>query len=362
MLHYIKGNIFDAPTQAIVNTVNTEGVMGKGLALQFKERYPDNYKAYKKACKENKVVVGKMFITINKTLLESKIIINFPTKTTWRKPSEYSYIINGLNDLKQQIANYHIKSIAIPPLGSHNGGLQWDKVKQLIEQSMADVDCDIHIYTPTTEIEEKLKAERVKLTPARAMMLDVLCDMTHYGEFVSVFAAEKVVYFLQRFGAKDQFKIQFEPYYYGPYSRGKVAHVLYYLNGSYLSGMTGMQLKPFDEINLLKDTLRTVTTFLQLPENKPYKEIASKTKQFLQDFYSSYSLELLSTIDYLITNNHALKDWYSIDNEKLIPLLQVEIENWSYRKKQMFANSRHLPIVIDHLRNYFSSASLNKNN
>lgn len=353
MLRYIQGNIFDAPTQAIVNTVNTEGVMGKGLALQFKERYPENYKAYRKACKENKVVVGKMFITTHNTLQESKIVINFPTKTTWRKPSEYTYIIDGLKDLKQQIANHKIKSIAIPPLGTHNGGLQWDKVKQLIEQSMTDVDCDIHIYTPTTEIQEQLKAERVKLTPARAMMLDVLCDMVQYGEFVSVFAAEKVVYFLQRFGATNQFNIQFEPYYYGPYSKGKVAHVLYYLNGSYISGMTGMQLKPFDEINLIQDTSHTVTTFLQLPENRPYREIANNTKQFLQDFYSSYSLELLSTIDYLVTNSQKLKDWHSIDNENLIPMLQVEIEKWSHRKKQLFANSRHLPIVIDHLRAYF---------
>jgi O-acetyl-ADP-ribose deacetylase (regulator of RNase III) len=352
MLRYTQGNIFDAPTQAIVNTVNTEGVMGKGLALQFKERYPENYKAYRKACKENKVAVGHMFITMHNTLQENKIIINFPTKTTWRKPSEYTYIIDGLKDLKQQIANYKIKSIAIPPLGTHNGGLQWDKVKQIIENTLADVDCDIHIYIPTTEIQEKLKAERVKLTPARAMMLDVLCDMVLYGEFVSVFAAEKVVYFLQRFGASNQFKIQFQPYYYGPYSNGKIAHVLYYLNGSYISGMTGMQLKPFDEINLIQDTSKTVSSFLQLPENKQYKEIADNTKQFLQDFYSSYSLELLSTIDYLVANNQKLKDWRSIDNETLIPMLKVEIEKWSYCKKQLFANSRHLPIVIDHLRNY----------
>lgn len=354
MLHYIQGNIFDAPTQAIVNTVNTEGVMGKGLALQFKERYPENYKTYRKACKENKVVVGKMFITTYNTLHENKIIINFPTKTTWRKPSEYTYIIDGLKDLKQQIANYNIKSIAIPPLGTHNGGLQWDKVKQLIENALADVDCTIHIYTPTTEIQEKLKAERVKLTPARAMMLDVLCDMVQYGEFISVFAAEKVVYFLQRFGASNQFKIQFEPYYYGPYSKGKVAHVLYYLNGSYISGMTGMQLKPFDEINLIQDTPRTVTTYLQLPENKPYKQIADKTKQFLQEFYSSYSLELLSTIDYIVTNNQTLQNWHSINNENLIPLLQAETEKWSNRKKKLFAKSQHLPIIIDHLRNYFT--------
>lgn len=353
MLRYTKGNIFDAPTQAIVNTVNTEGVMGKGLALQFKERYPDNYKAYRKACKENKIVVGKMFLTSYNTLEENKIIVNFPTKTTWRKPSEYAYIIDGLKDLKEQIVKYRIKSIAIPPLGTHNGGLRWDKVKQIIENSMIDVDCDIHIYVPTAEIEEKLKAERVKLTPARAMMLDVLCDMVHYGEFVSVFAAEKVVYFLQRFGATSQFKIQFEPYYYGPYSKGKVAHVLYYLNGSYLCGMTGMQLKPFDEINLLQDTFCIVSSYLQLPENKQYKEIADKTKQFLQNFYSSYSLELLSTIDFLVTRNPMLNGWHFMDNEQLVPIIQDEMTKWNNRKKRLFANSDHLPIILNHLRDYF---------
>ena len=353
MLHYIRGNIFESTCQAIVNTVNTEGVMGKGLALQFKERYPDNYKSYRKACKNNQVVVGKMFVTTYNSLEGNKIIVNFPTKTTWRKPSEYAYIIDGLNDLKHQIAARNIRSIAIPPLGTHNGGLDWDKVKRLIEDALADVTCEVYIYTPTAEIEEKLKAERVKLTPARAMMLDVLCDMVLYGEFISVFAAEKVVYFLQRFGAEKQFNIKFTPYVYGPYSSGRIAHVLYYLNGSYLSGMTGMQRKPFDEINLLGDTQRVVSQYLQLPEHKQYQAISNKTKQFLQEFYSSYSLELLSTVDYLIVNTPALQNWHAYDNVQLATILQEEIKKWSLRKEQLFSNNQHLPLVIEHLKHYF---------
>ncbi len=122
MIKYITGNLLLDDAQALVNTVNTVGVMGKGIALQFRETFPDNYKAYKKACKDGKLDIGKMFIFDESTLHGRKLIVNFPTKTTWRKPSEYSYIESGLQALRSEIIVRHIASIAIPPLGSHNGG------------------------------------------------------------------------------------------------------------------------------------------------------------------------------------------------------------------------------------------------
>ena len=210
MISFVKGNLLESSAQALVNTVE---VMGKGIALQFKEAYPNNYIQYRKACKDKLVRVGSMFITHEQNVYGiNKIIVNFPTKTTWRKPSEYSYIEMGLKDLKDKILEYHIESIAIPPLGSHNGGLDWNVVKQMIINQLSELNCDIILYEPNEAIIELMKSERVKLTPARAMLLYMLCSLVSEGEFASEFAAEKLAYFLQKFGAKDSFKLQFRQY------------------------------------------------------------------------------------------------------------------------------------------------------
>ena len=212
MFYYVKGNLLESDAEALVNTVNTVGVMGKGIALQFKEAFPDNYKIYKDVCKRKELCIGKMLVTEETNLmLGHKIIINFPTKTRWNLPSEYAYIEQGLVALREVIVNRSIQSIAIPPLGSHNGGLDWLRVKKMIETALADLDCKIMLYEPSEQIIEKMKWERVNLTPARAMLLAMLADMNKNGEFASVFAAEKLVYFMQRFGAADLFKIKFIP-------------------------------------------------------------------------------------------------------------------------------------------------------
>ena len=212
MIEFKTGNLLDSDAEALVNTVNTVGVMGKGIALQFKNMFPNNFKIYAKACKNDEVKTGKLLVVEEQSLLGGKkVIINFPTKTDWRKPSEYSYIEQGLSDLVQIIRVRGIKSIAIPPLGSGNGGLDWNKVKQILNKYLSGVDCRIYIYEPNAAIQEAMKKERVKLTPARAMLLSVLYDLVKNGEFVSEFAAEKIAYFLQRFGAKETFNLHFSP-------------------------------------------------------------------------------------------------------------------------------------------------------
>jgi len=348
MILYSKGNLFESHAQALVNTVNTDGVMGKGIALQFKEMFPNNYRLYRDACMKHLVNVGKMFITHESTLEGTKIIVNFPTKTTWKRPSEYSYIEEGLNSLREEIISRNITSIAIPPLGSHNGGLDWLIVKQMIIDCLQSLDCQIYLYEPSDEIIEKMKSERVKLTPARAMMLDVLCDLVAYGEFVSVFAAEKVVYFLQRNGAKDIFNIEFERSYYGPYSKGKIARVLYYLNGSYIQGMSGMQTSLFDEIWLLKDTRKLVTEYIE-QSNERYRAISEKTKQFLRGYYSTYTLELLSTVDFILQNDNRLHNWEDMEISNVIGCINEDFCKWSRRKQSLFASSKHIPIILEHL-------------
>jgi O-acetyl-ADP-ribose deacetylase (regulator of RNase III) len=134
---------------ALVNAVNTAGIMGKGIALQFKKAYPNNFKAYQEACKQKDIAIGKLFVTKDSNLLSGeKIIINFPTKNDWRNPSEYSFIEKGLDDLVRIIEQYQLKSVAIPPLGAGNGGLEWEKVKQIIEQKLNLLSIDIFIYEP----------------------------------------------------------------------------------------------------------------------------------------------------------------------------------------------------------------------
>lgn len=332
MIKYLTGNILDSTAQALVNTVNTVGVMGKGIALQFKNQFPNNYKLYKEACDNNALKIGDLLITEEESLLSGKkIIINFPTKVHWRYPSEYEFIEKGLDALANVIQEKNIKSLAIPPLGSGNGGLDWTRVRAMIEDKLQGLNCDIFLYEPTQTIIESLKKERVKLTPARAMMLSVFYDLVRNGEFVSEFAAEKVTYFLQRFGAEDAFKLEFKPNFYGPYS-GKVRHVLYHLNGSYVMGYSSKDKKPFEELSLIMDAEKEVNTFLDSPENKQYKEVVSKTKKFLSGYYSPFGLELLSTIDFIKTEK---------GKEKEAEILN-ELETWSDRNRTLFAN----PIFI----------------
>jgi O-acetyl-ADP-ribose deacetylase (regulator of RNase III) len=338
-MKFITGNILESDADALVNTVNTEGVMGKGIALQFKESFPHNYKVYSTACKYGEVRVGKVLAVRDKSLFGGeKTIINFPTKTSWRKPSEYSYIIEGLKDLEKTIIEEGIKSIAIPALGAGNGGLNWERVKNLIEEHLGNSLAEVLVYEPNFLIQEKLKKERVKLTPARAMLLSVLFELVRSGEFVSEFAAEKVAYFLQKFGAKEEFKLEFNENFYGPYS-GKVKHVLYYLNGSYISGYSSKDKKPFEIIELVMDSEKEVDEYLNRKENSRYLEIVQKTKKFLDGYYSNFALELLSTVDFI-----GLK--YRVSEEKEI---REKIELWSDRKKNLFANPLFISKAISRL-------------
>jgi O-acetyl-ADP-ribose deacetylase (regulator of RNase III) len=333
MIHFVTGNILDSSAQALVNTVNTMGVMGKGIALQFKNHYPNNYKIYKEACENKTFKVGQLLVTEEESLIGGKkTIINFPTKTNWRLPSEYEYIEKGLVALKKVIIEKNIESVAIPPLGAGNGGLDWQRVKKMIMEALNGVHCDIYMYEPTEAIKEVLNSERVKLTPARAMLLSVLYEMVRHGEFVSEFAAEKAAYFLQRFGAKDEFKLEFKPNFYGPYS-GKVRHVLYYLNGSYVMGYSAKDKKPFDELSLVMDAENEVEKFLNQIENQNHKIISDKTKSFLKGYYSPFGLELLSTIDFIKTEKQK-------NNAEDI---MMELEKWSDRKRTLFAN----PIFVN---------------
>jgi len=338
MIKYIKGNIFESDAEALVNTVNTVGVMGKGIALQFKKTYQSNYKAYVEACKRNEIVIGKMFVVKDASLNSgSKYIINFPTKMDWRKPSEYTFIETGLDDLIRVLKIYEIKSVAIPPLGAGNGGLEWVKVKRIIEEKLSGLNIEVIIYEPTQYIKEKLKKERVKLTDARALLLYVLYDLVRNGEYVSEFSSEKVCYFLQRFGAKKYFNLEFQPYYYGPYS-GKVRFVLNILNGSYLMGYSDMNKKPFKPLVLVPDGYEIVKTHVE--NNPELNSIAEKTINFLTGFYSDFALELLTSIDYITIQENSFET----------KVINKHLENWNNRKRSLFSNLKYIDISVKQLK------------
>ena len=339
MIEYKTGNLFESKATVLVNTVNTVGVMGKGIALQFKKLFPTNYKIYKEKCDTGSLKIGELLIVKDQNVITGeKIIINFPTKEHWKSPSQYEFIEKGLDELKNTIEKEKIGSIAIPPLGSGNGGLQWFKVKDIIEDKLSNIkNCQVIVYEPNLKVKEFLRKEKVKLTPARAMLLYMLFELVKNGEFVSEFASEKLCYFLQRFGAQKYFNLNYSANFYGPYS-GKVKHVLNHLNGSYIMGYAGKDKKPFEQLNLLVDTRDDILEYINKDEE--LMNIVVTTKEFLNGFYSSFGLELLSTVDYLAQNK-------KISDKNV---LKNELTNWSERKKTLFSDDRFLDISIQHLK------------
>jgi O-acetyl-ADP-ribose deacetylase (regulator of RNase III) len=341
MITYKVGNILDEQVEALVNTVNTVGVMGKGIALQFKNAFPENFKAYSDAVDRNEINVGEVQVVPVNTMSGVKYIINFPTKDHWRFPSKIEWIKKGLIDLKEKIKKFNIASVAIPPLGCGNGGLEWHDVKQLMIEILCDLNAKIVIYEPSAAIKEALMKEdrpsAARLTPPRAMLLYLLYQYRALGEFASEFAAEKLSYFLQRFG-ETQLKLNFKKGIYGPYS-GQVRHVLYALNGYYLKGYEQKEAKPFEALELVASRKVEVKDYITKSVTINEQERLNNVAEFIQGFESPYGLELLATVDFLM---------YA-DDIKDAEVIKQEL--WSERKQNMFPIA-HIQLAIDHLSKY----------
>jgi len=343
MITFVEGNILEASTEAIVNTVNTMGVMGKGIALQFKEAFPENTKAYLKAVKDKEFDLGKVLVVPVNTIQGVSYIINFPTKANWRFPSKIQWIAAGLDDMRNKLIAYNIKSVAIPPLGCGNGGLDWDDVKDLILRKLSGLNIEIQLYQPSAAIREILKKEdkpkAARLTPARAMLLYAFYQYRALGENVCEFAGEKLSYFLQRFG-ETQFKLDFEKGYYGPYS-GKVKHVLYAMNGYYLRGYEQKDNKPFDAIEVVVSKAPEVKDYMSANLSEIQSNRLKKMMQFILGFESPYGLELLATVDFLVNQKK------SYDKS----IITDELKQWSERKNTLFP-AKHIELAINHLQKH----------
>ncbi|MCY0964542.1 type II toxin-antitoxin system antitoxin DNA ADP-ribosyl glycohydrolase DarG [Parathalassolituus penaei] len=350
MIRYTTGNLLEADVDALVNTVNTVGVMGKGIALMFKERFPANMRAYALACKQQQVQTGQMFVTETGELSGPKWIVNFPTKQHWRSPSRMEWIDTGLQDLKRFICEQQVRSIAIPPLGAGNGGLAWEQVKPRIEQTLADLDnVDVLIYEPTARYQNVAKPQGVKaLTPARAMIAELVRRYWTLGIDCSLLEIQKLAWFLQRAiqqnGQQDVLKLNFQALNYGPYANN-LDHLLNALDGSYLKADKRIpDSDPLDVIWFRDDQKATLDAWFK-SEGKDWIPTLDQAAQTIEGFESPFGMELLSTVDWAISRMHA---------DPTLEGIRTAISQWpagpqwAARKQQLFGD-QHLQMALDRL-------------
>lgn len=358
MIRYTQGNLLDANVDAVVNTVNTVGVMGKGIALMFKERFPENMNEYAKACKAKKVQTGQMFITETGELMGPRWIVNFPTKEHWRAPSKMEWIVEGLQSLRAFIIENQIKSIAIPPLGAGNGKLNWNDVKPEIEKALADLEgVDIVIYEPTATYQNVAKRVGVKkLTPARAMIAELIRRYWVLGMECSFLEVQKLAWFLERnvekYAPDNPLDLRFEAHIYGPYA-DRLRHLLNSLDGSYLH--CDKRISDADPLDVIwfddkqRDRLRA---YLACSEMKPYLKALGITSELIDGFESPFAMELLSTIDWLICRENI---------EPKVSDLEQGLLNWkadksSGQRKAKLFDTRVINIALERLQGFTSAA------
>ena len=306
MIRFVRGNLLDAPAEALVNTVNTVGVMGKGIALMFKEAFPANFKAYREACKHNDVKVGHMFVTETAALSGPHWIINFPTKKHWRNPAKLEWIVEGLEDLRRVIRDRSIGSIALPPLGPGNGGLEWTQVRSEMERVLGDLkEIEVFVYEPTGRYQNVAKYTGVeKLTPARALIAEMVRRYYVLGTVCTYLEVQKLGWFLERgasaLGIDDPLKLEFEADKYGPYS-DRLRHLLNALDGTYLHCNKRLaDALPTDTIWFDEERRKYLDLFLKQEGSEPLRRLLDFAAKRIDGFESPLGMELLATVDWLI--------------------------------------------------------------
>lgn len=307
MIKFTQGNLLEARTEALINTVNTVGVMGKGIALMFKERFTENTRLYTAACKAKRVQTGKMFITEVHELEGPRWIVNFPTKQHWRAPSQMAWVEEGLQDLRRFLIEKKIKSIAIPPLGAGNGGLEWPLVREQIESALGDLpNVEIVVFEPTQQYQNVAKRAGVEeLTPARALIAELVRRYWVLGMECSLLEIQKLAWFLERsierFSPDDNpLKLKFVAHKYGPYAN-RLDHLLNSLDGSYLHCDKRISdADPLDVIWFDDERKAFVQAYIKT-EAKPYEQALEYTASLIDGFESPFGMELLATVDWLLS-------------------------------------------------------------
>ena len=322
-----SGNLLLAKADALVNTVNTVGVMGKGIALQFRNAYPELYKSYVAACAERSVKLGHMDIHDQGGLVEGpRWIINFPTKGHWKAKSRIVDVESGLEDLVRAVKRLGIRSIAIPPLGCGNGGLDWADVRPLIESAFAPLnDVEVLLYGPSGAPEAAampIKTVRPRLTVTSASLITLIQRYLNglLDPIISLLEVQKLMYFMQVCGY--DFKLSYSKGIYGPYAP-TLSHVLKRLEGHYIQGHGDGSDKPGKPIELLENADSEAANLLS--RNDRAAKAIDSVASLIEGYEDALGMELLSTV-------HWVLDHYPKARQS--PSLAVELVHaWNPRKK-----------------------------
>lgn len=336
MITFKTGDIFKEDAEAIVNTVNCVGVMGRGIALQFKKRFPENFKVYAAACKHKEVVPGKMFVYDTGSWIDLRYIINFPSKRHWRGASRMEDIESGLQDLVKVIEERSIKSIALPPLGCGLGGLDWNQVRNRIEHALSKfTDVEIIVFEPkgAPEAERMVKNRKVpKMTAGRAALVELVHRYLAglLDPFVTLLEVHKLMYFLQESG--EPLRLSYKENIYGPYAEN-LRHVLHAVEGHLLTGYADGGDRPDKELKLVPGAYEDASTFLL--EHKQTKQHFDRVSELVDGFESPFGMELLATVHWVT----AKEDVQSKDQ------VVAKVHHWNERKKQF--TPRQIELAYD---------------
>lgn len=356
MITFTHGNLLEARAEALVNTVNTVGVMGKGIALMFKERFAENFRRYVVACKAKEVRTGRMFVTETSDLDGPRWIVNFPTKQHWRGSSRMEWITEGLHDLRRFLVENEVKSIAIPPLGSGNGGLDWSRVRSQIEASLGDLGTEVLVYEPTDQYQNVAKrsgAER--LTPARALIAELVRRYWILGIECSLLEIQKLAWFLEcaiEDAGLEPLDLRFVAHKFGPYA-DRLRHLLEGLDGSYLHCDKRIgDADPQDVIWFDDDRKDFVQAYLK-SDARAYGPALEATAALIDGFESPFGMELLATVDWLLKKE---------GTAATVPALREGLRHWrgggdsAARKIRLF-DDRALGIALNRLTSTTSAGA-----
>lgn len=356
MLRYTQGNLLEASTEALVNTVNEVGVLGKGIALQFRDAFPGSARAYEQACKRKEVQVGRVLLTETGNLSGPRWVIHFPTKKHWRNPSQLQWVRDGLKDLARVLHERAIRSVAIPPMGCGNGGLDWTQVKREIELALGALpDVEVHVYEPTRAYHTAPKRTGVEtLTHSRALVAELVRRYGVLGIECSHLEVQKLAWFLQRViqgsGLEDPLRLHFKAKRYGPYA-DDLRQLLDHLDGSYLHSEKRLaDAGPLDPIWFEESRRSAVADHLGTLEARPYAKALDATTKLIDGFESPLGMELLATVDWLLKHEKC---------EHSVPSIRRGLESWpggkgaAQRKGQLF-DDRLLGIALARLSEHAS--------
>ena len=339
MIEYKVGDMFTEDVEALVNSVNCVGVMGRGIALQFKNLFPENFKAYAEACKSEEVRPGRMFVYQSGKMTNPRYIINFPTKRHWRGKSRMEDIESGLRALAQVIAERNIRSIALPPLGSGLGGLDWPIVRSRIETAMQDIDyLRVVVFEPggvSSDGRANRSTDVPKMTQGKAVLVDLMHRYLNglLDPFVTLLEVHKLMYFMQVAG--EPLRLRFQKAHYGPYAEN-LRYVLRDIEGHQISGYADGGDAPYKRLELVPGAVEEARVFLDAHPRS--RERFTRVSDLVEGFESSFGLELLTTVHWVAT------EYPSATEEEVI----AHTYAWDLRKRQF--SERQIRLALQILR------------